>query len=162
MKSKKGQASMEMLMTVAGFLAFLVPIVLLAFSVINLNKEDISKYAAESMVNQIASEVDNIYAQGYDTSSSVGASSIIYINIPGNVEVISFANKTITAHLKIGGAPYDAVAYVNAPLSKEITNIKDKHGILPIRIFANLGGDKGKKTVVNIADTTATEGGGSS
>lgn len=154
MNNKKGQASMEMLMTVAGFLAFLVPIVLLSYSVINLNKEDISKYAAESMVNQIASEVDTIYAQGYDHTGNIGASSIIYINIPGNVDSINFANNTITAHLKIGGAPYDAVAYVNAPIDTTTMDIKDKHGILPIRIFANLGGDNGRKTVVTIVDTT--------
>jgi len=145
--TKKGQASMEMLMTVGGFLAFLVPIVLLAFSVMNLNKEDISRYAADSMVKQIASEADVIYAQGYSKEESTGASSIIYINIPNNVKRIDFEAGTVVAHMEVNGATYDAVAYTNAKFSDQVLSIENKHGIVPIRIFATMGK---KNTVVDV------------
>ncbi len=149
-RTKKGQSSMEMLTTVGIFIAFLVPVALLAFSVVNLNRQDISKYAAESMVKQIASESNNIYAQGYSTVSNIGASSIIYINIPGGVKSIEFVNNSVVAHLNIGGSPYDAVAYTNAPFSGDIKPIKDKQGILPIRVFATL--DDKQNTVIQIEE----------
>ena len=129
---KKGQASMEMLLTVVGFLAFLIPIILLIYSVVQMNQEDVSKYAAEALVKQITSTMEKIYTQG------PGAKTTVFLNIPNNVEFVNITSSgEVVARLKTSTGYYDAVSHTSVNVKVPETTSEmyiNKHGILPVSI----------------------------
>lgn len=144
----KGQASMEMLITLVGYLSILVPVVILIYSLVQVNKEDISKYAAESLVKQITSSIDRIYSQ------CPGAKTTIFTYIPNNVEYVNISKDgEVTAKLNLGTGPYEAVSRTTADITIEETQSAeyiDKKGIVPISITCMMSKDMPKIVIAEV------------
>ncbi|MDD5022812.1 MAG: hypothetical protein PHU63_01460, partial [Candidatus ainarchaeum sp.] len=69
--SKKGQASIEMFTTVGIFMAFLLPMILLLFTVSNQNFEEVSKSQADVVAKKIAHSINTVYLGGEDSTKTV-------------------------------------------------------------------------------------------
>ncbi len=97
----KAQSSFEMLVTVATFLAFSMPIILAALAASQLKVEDFSLFHGRTLVQYLSDNVNDVYLQGN------GAKRTILLDFPPNSKNLTVFNHTITLYLASSNGVYE-------------------------------------------------------
>jgi len=95
---RKGQASVEMLVTFGLFITFMLPVLLLVLVASQYGAENSTVYQAQATSHLIADTINEVYTQGCPTEYSpdlqVGASRTILVNLPGNAQSLQITPNT--------------------------------------------------------------------
>lgn len=124
----KGQASVEMLVTLGLILVFTIPILMLLLVSSQYGAENYAIQQAQASSHMLADSINDVYIQGD------GASKIVLANFPGNTEdVFVSKEKEVIVRIKLGnGNNYDAVSPVFANISE--TPLIHTKGLLQFNI----------------------------
>lgn len=104
----KGQASIELMITIGIVLAFTIPVLFLLFSITSINQENAQMAQADATVRSLADSVNFVYGEG------VGAKRVILLNIPSSVKKLDMADNEIVLETVTSAGAYDAAAPVFA------------------------------------------------
>lgn len=101
MGSMKGQSAFEMLVTVATFIAYIVPVVLLVFSSSQLQLEDLTIMNGRAVVQQLSDTMNTVYLAGD------GAKQSILLDLPSNTKNLTVSGSTVTLYLTTSSGVYE-------------------------------------------------------
>ena len=125
--SKKGQASLELLVTLGVVLAFTVPVIFLLLSVSSVGYESAAKDQADATARTLADSINTVYAQGE------GAKRIVLVNSPSATESITIKKNEVSVKVDLSEGTYEGVSPVFANVSK--TNpIENRTGLYEITL----------------------------
>lgn len=133
----KGQASLELLITLGVVLAFSLPVVFLLLTVSQFGFEDTSKFQADATVIKIADNINEIYAKRAFSKTT------LLVNLPANTKEIKINNKEVIVEIDSASGKYEAAAPIFAE-ARDVT-IPGKRG--PVVILLNV--DSSGKVLVN-------------
>ena len=125
----RGQASMELLITLGIVLAFTIPVVFLLFTVTQVGYEDTAKAQADATSRSLADTLNFIYSQGE------GAKRTILLNTPTSMETLTIGNGEVVARIKTSDGYYDGVSPTFAKISGG-TQEFDESGLFIIEVRA--------------------------
>lgn len=121
----RGQVAFETLVTVAAFLAFSLPIVLLLMSLSGLKLEDLSHFHAKGTVQHFSDTINAVYLEGENATRS------IILNIPSNARNLTVLNNTVTLKLITSNGQYE----VSQPLFANVSDFSNSNkGLIRITI----------------------------
>lgn len=123
---KKGQASMEMFTTVGIFVAFLIPVVLLLFTVSSQNFEEVSKSQADVVVKKIAHNINSVYLMGDNSSRT------ILIHLPSNSQSLKINEGEVILYLSTYSESFESSYPIIAELREDFET--DSTGLFWIKI----------------------------
>lgn len=132
-KTRKGQASVEMLATVGLVLLLLVPILLLLLVGAQIKFESISQVQAASAARVMADSINQVYVEG------PYASKVAVVNLPSNTRQVALTENEIVVTLEMR----DGETQVTYPFFGELEaqgNITGRRGLLPIGFSAGKEG----------------------
>ena len=107
----KGQASMELLVTLGVILAFTVPVLFLLFTITQVGYEDTAKSQADAAARTLSDTVNFVYSQG------VGAKRVILLNTPPSTESITVGGGEVVVRIRTSDGHYDGVSPTFAKIS---------------------------------------------
>ncbi len=130
-KYLRGQASMELLVTLGVVIAFTIPVVFLLLSVSSLGYEKAARDQADASARSLADNIHNVYAQGD------GAKRLVLLNAPSSTQEISITSGEVVVRIKTSSGEYEGTA----PVFANVTGVPvfDKAGLMDINI-TNTGG----------------------
>jgi len=133
----KAQASVEMMVTFALVITFMVPVLLLLLVASQYGAESASISQGQASSHLVADTINDVFTQG------PGASKIILVNLPGNTQKFAISGKEVTITMKVGNGNYEAVS----PVFGNVGNfeIEAINGLFPLRI-------KNKGGVIEVAE----------
>ena len=129
----RGQASLELLITVGIVIAFTIPVLFLLLSVTSVGYEDTTKAQAEASSRTLADTMNTVYAQGD------GAKRLILINVPATTERLSAEEYEVIVQIKTSGGKFEAVHPTIAKI-EGYQYIEGRTGLI-ILIVENDGGE---------------------
>lgn len=126
----KAQSSFETLVTVATFLLFTIPIVLLVLSSSSLRLEDLSISHARTSAQQLSDTINTVYLEGNQSKRS------ILIELPANAENLTILGsaKSVIIYLNTESGPYEISHSVFANVSDFSIS---RSGLTPLTIEMN-------------------------
>ncbi len=131
-KHMRGQASMEMLITIGVVIAFTIPVVFLLLSVSSVGYEKAAKDQADASARSLADSINNVYAQGD------GAKRVVLLNAPTSTQEISINDGEVVVDIKTSSGEYDGTAPVFANVSG-VPTLTGKAGLIDLNV-TNSGG----------------------
>jgi hypothetical protein len=140
-KTRKGQAAMEMMVTIGMILVFVVPIVLLLLIGAQARFESLSHVQAGSTVRIIADSINEVYLEGPI------ASKVVILNIPTNTRTIKITENEVIITLDTNSGTADVVASFFGEMHEdsimEITNPGGytPSGLYPLKLSVDGNGD---------------------
>src|SRR3989344_4260184 len=102
--SKKAQAALEYMTPIGFALLILLGLTAFAYNYTLTARQSGNVATASATVNNIVESANLVYAQGYP------AKATIIVQIPENVESVTFSNKAIIMKLKVKGGITDIAA----------------------------------------------------
>jgi uncharacterized protein (UPF0333 family) len=129
---RKGQASLELLVTLGVVIAFTVPVIFLLLSVSSVGYENAAKDQADATARTLADSINIVYAQGD------GAKRIVLVNSPSATEKIEIKKNEVAVKIGLSEGTYEGVSPVFANVSKTDA-IENRSGLYEI-ILDNEGG----------------------
>jgi len=143
MKSRKGQAATEMLVTIGMVLIFIIPILLLLLVVAQLRFESLSEVQGNSAIRIIADSVNEIYIEG------PGATKVVVVNLPTNTKNLTITENEVIITLETRSGENQLVVpfFGEVAGEREITTPGGRApvGLYPLR-FTNEDGTVGIET----------------
>ena len=137
----KGQASVEMLVTLGVVIAFTLPVLFLLLSVTQVGQEHTAVAQAQASSRSLADTVNRVYAMG------PGAKRLLYLNIPSttkNITIKEIGTKpggevviTVTTSRGI----FEAVAPTFAEINDVYSTIEGKTGLFPVIVESDTNGE---------------------
>ncbi len=100
----RGQASMELLITIGIVLAFTIPVVFLLLSLTMVGYEDTSIAQADATARSLADSINVVHSQG------PGAKRMVLMNLPSNTDSLSIKNNEVVVAVKTSKGSYEAAA----------------------------------------------------
>jgi len=100
----KGQASIELLITLGIILAFTLPVLFLLFTITQVGYEDTAMAQADAAARSLSDTANFVYAQGE------GAKRVILLNTPPATESITIGNGEVVIRIKTSEGYYDGVS----------------------------------------------------
>ena len=128
----RGQASMELLITLGIILAFTVPVIFLLFTITQVGYEDTAKAQADASARTLADTLNFVYGQGE------GAKRKILLNTPPYTESITVDGGEVVVRIKTSEGYYDGVSPTFAKVA--ITDPIERTGIFVVSVFGNSEG----------------------
>ncbi|HIE56105.1 MAG TPA: hypothetical protein EYP90_13170, partial [Chromatiaceae bacterium] len=104
----KGQASIELLVTLGIVLAFTIPMLFLLLTVTSVGYENTSLAQAEASARSLSDSVNLVYGQG------IGAKRVVLLNLPSNTNSIEIGENEVTITLTTSSGVFEASAPVFA------------------------------------------------
>jgi hypothetical protein len=131
MKTRKGQAATEMLVTIGMVLIFIIPILLLLLVVAQLRFETLSEVQGSSAIRIMADSVNEIYLEG------PGATKVVVVNLPTNTKNLSITENEVIITLETrSGENQLVVPFFGNVTSGSIREIKtDVNGRAPVGLY---------------------------
>ena len=129
-ETRKGQASVEMLITVGVVLAFVVPLILFILSISNYNYENVSKYQADVSAEAIAHIINHVFIEGEGSQRS------ILVNLPSNTKSLEINQNEVIITLETSAGIYQASYPLLTDILSEI-KIDDRAGLFWLKITNN-------------------------
>ena len=130
----RGQASMELLITLGIILAFTVPVLFLLFTITQIGYEDTAMAQADAAARSLGDTVNFVYSQGE------GAKRVILLNTPPQTERVTVGNGEIVIRIKTSEGYYDGVFPIFAEIyggTQELTGT----GLFIIEVRCNSRGE---------------------
>jgi len=112
----KGQASMEMLITLGIVLAFTLPVIFLMFTVTQVGYDETAMAQADASARSLADTLNFVYSQGPK------AKRTIVLNNPPATESITVGNGEVVVRIKTTEGYYDGVSPTFAEVQGEETS----------------------------------------
>ena len=137
--AKKGQSSLELLVTLGVVIAFTVPVLFLLLSVSSIGYEDTAKAQADATSRTIADSMNSVYAQGYYLGS--GAQREILINVPASTESLYASDGEVVLRVKTSSGTFDAASPTIAEIGSGSMEISGKSGLIKIIVRTNNRGE---------------------
>ncbi|NYZ77468.1 hypothetical protein H0O02_04105 [Candidatus Micrarchaeota archaeon] len=135
MKNRKGQASMELLVTLGIVLAFTIPVIFLIFTITQVGYEDTAKAQADASARTLAETLNFVYSQGE------GAKRSIVLNTPPSTESVTVANGEVTIRIKTSEGYYDGVYPTFAKMEGGSSEPITKTGLFTVEAKCNNRGE---------------------
>jgi uncharacterized protein (UPF0333 family) len=123
----RGQASMELLITLGVVIAFTIPVVLLLLSVSSVGYEKAAKDQADASARSLADSINNVYAQGD------GARRVVLLNAPSTTKEISIGGGEVVVKIKTSSGDYDGTAPIFANVSG-LPTVTGKAGLMELNV----------------------------
>jgi len=123
----RGQASMEMLVTIGVVIAFTIPVVFLLLSVSSVGYEKAAKDQADASARSLADSINNVYAQGD------GAKRVVLLNAPTSTQEISISDGEVIVDIRTSSGEYDGTAPVFANVSG-VPTLTGKAGLIDLNV----------------------------
>jgi uncharacterized protein (UPF0333 family) len=128
----KGQASLELFVTLGVVIAFTIPVILLLLSVTSIGYEDTAKAQADASARTLADNINSVYAQG------PGSQRTILLNVPPSTESVRVIDGEVVVSIKTSGGTFDAAAPTIASVVNK--NIPGKTGLFKLIVRARSDG----------------------
>ncbi len=134
----KGQASLELMITLGIVLAFSVPVLFLLLSVTSFGYENTSNAQAEASSRLLAEAMNLVYAQGE------GAKRVVLLNVPSTTEQVYAANGEVVVVTKSPqGASHSSawptIAKLPPTQGGTPSTPLTRKGLYPLVVFNNHG-----------------------
>jgi uncharacterized protein (UPF0333 family) len=111
----RGQASMELLITLGIILAFTLPVIFLMFTVTQVGYEETEMAQADASARSLADTINLVYSQGPD------AKRTIVLNNPPSTESVTMGSGEVVVRIKTSEGYYDGVSPTFAKIAGEET-----------------------------------------
>lgn len=131
----KGQASLELLVTLGVVIAFTIPVILLLLSMTSIGYEDTAKAQADAAARSLADSINLVHAQG------AGAQREVLINVPPSTDSVTVRKGEVVVSIKTSGGTYEAAAPTIADMA-DSPPITGKGGLFKL-IIRNVDGKVG-------------------
>jgi|GEM_PF-3014389 len=118
----KGQASLEMLVTVAIVVAFTIPVVLLLLTVAQYGYEDTTLSQADAAARMFADNINDVYWQGENAKRRIA------ISLPTNTDEVTVSRNEVVIKLETSTGEYEAISPVFAEVND--FNVTDRGGLV--------------------------------
>lgn len=127
-KTRKGQASTEMLATVGIVLLLLIPVLFLLLVGAQVRFESLSHIQAASASRLLADSINEVYLEGK------GATKVALINLPSNTKSVAFSGKEVVVTLATSSGDSEITYPFFGELSDDSKNlrIEGRKGIMPV------------------------------
>lgn len=125
----RGQASMELLITLGVVLAFTIPVIFLLFTITQVGYEDTAKAQADATARTLSDTLNFVYSQGE------GAKRVILVNTPPSIQSITIGGGEIVVRIETSDGYYDGVSPTFAKISGGSQEI-DKSGLFVVEVEA--------------------------
>jgi len=123
----RGQAALELLVTVAIILAFTIPVVFLLMTVAQYGYEDTAITQADASARMLADNINDVYWQGTQAKRS------ILISLPANTKEIRISGNEVVITVVTSSGEYETVSPVFAQV--EDTELKkDVSGLIDLNL----------------------------
>ncbi|MDD5171808.1 MAG: hypothetical protein PHF60_02115 [Candidatus ainarchaeum sp.] len=129
----KGQASLELFVTLGVVIAFTIPVILLLLSVTSIGYEDTAKAQADASARSLADNINLVYAQG------PGAQRELLLNVPPSTESVRVTNGEVVVSIKTSGGTFDAAAPTIATVANK--DIPGKTGLFKLIVKTKSNGE---------------------
>ena len=134
--NRKGQAAMEMLVTIGVILIFIVPILLLLLVGAQTRFESLSHVQASSVVRIIADSINEVNIEGPQ------ASKVVIVNIPTNTRYLNITENEVVLTLETSNGPTDVTTSFFGNLNDSSISLvtvggKAPLGLYPIKFYAD-------------------------
>ncbi len=123
----KGQASMELLITLGIILAFTLPVIFLLFTITQVGYEDTAKAQADATARTLADTLNFVYSQGDN------AKRVILLNTPPSIDSITVEGGEVTVRISTSDGYYDGVSPTFAKISGGSAEIR-KSGLFVVEV----------------------------
>lgn len=130
--NRRGQVSLELLVTFGVVIAFTVPVIFLLLSVSSVNHEKATKDQADAAARSLADSINIVYSQGDH------ARRVVLINAPSTTKEITVSGQEVAVRIGTSAGDYEAASQVFANVSG-VATITEKTGLFQINI-TNSGG----------------------
>ncbi|MFH1393958.1 MAG: hypothetical protein ABII71_00415 [Candidatus Micrarchaeota archaeon] len=104
----RGQASIELLITLGVVLAFTIPVLFLLLSVTSVGYENTSMAQAEATARSFSDSINLVYGQG------IGARRVVLLNLPTNTDQVVVEDNEVIITLTTSSGRFDAAAPIFA------------------------------------------------
>lgn len=127
-KTRKGQASIEMLATVGLVLLLLIPILFLLLVGAQVRFESLSHIQAASAARLLADSINEVYLEGDK------ATKVALINLPSNTKSVLFADNEviITLDTSAGDTEITYPFFGNLSSNSQGMKIEGRKGLMPV------------------------------
>jgi hypothetical protein len=130
MKSRKGQAATEMLVTIGMVLLFVIPLLLILLVVAQLRFESLSEVQGNSAIRIMADSINEVYIEG------PGATKVAVVNLPTNTKNLTITENEIIITLETrSGENQLVVPFFGDVASDSIRVIKTEGGRAPVGLY---------------------------
>ncbi len=127
--NRKGQAAMEMLVTIGVILIFIVPILLLLLVGAQTRFESLSHVQANSVVRIIADSINEVNIEGPQ------ASKVVIVNIPTNTRYLNITENEVVLTLETSNGPTDVTTSFFGSLNDTSISLVTIGGKAPIGLY---------------------------
>lgn len=137
----KGQASMEMLITVGMVLAFTVPVLFLMFTITSVGYENAGIAQAEASVRSLSDSINLVYGQGF--SQGAGAKRVVLLNLPARTKEVSVRDGEVVLSVETSSGDFDASfpTFSEVEDAELVTSVNRRSGLVPVEVVADNGPD---------------------
>ena len=127
-KTRKGQASVEMLATVGIVLLLLIPILFLLLVGAQVRFESLSHIQAASASRLLADSINEVYLEGD------GATKVALINLPSNTKSVAFSENEVILTIETSSGESEITYPFFGKLSADSQDLKieNRRGIMPV------------------------------
>ncbi len=143
-KTRKGQASIEMLATVGIVLLLLFPLLMLLLVGAQVRFEGLSQIQAASAARLMADSINEVYIEGK------GATKVALVNLPSNTQSVTFSSNEVIISLETrsGTTQITYPFFGNVSDATLQTKIENRRGLMPVTF--SVGEDQERNAVVNV------------
>lgn len=127
----RGQAALELLLTVGVVLAFTIPVLFLLFSITQIGYENAAAAQADASARSLAETMNLVYAEG------IGAKRALLMNVPSSTKKISVENGEVVVSIQLSTGTYDGTSNTFANVSETVKPITNKKGLFPLDVYTN-------------------------
>ncbi len=137
----RGQAAMELLITMGVILAFTLPVIFLMFTITQVGYDETAMAQADASARSLADTVNFVYSQGPE------AKRTIVLNNPPATESVTIGNGEIVVRIKTSEGYYDGVSPIFAKIEGEESSpqIIEGAGLFVVEVYNRDG-----KVVVSV------------
>jgi uncharacterized protein (UPF0333 family) len=132
---RKGQTSLELLVTVGVVIAFTIPVLFLLLSVSSVGYEDTSKAQADAASRTLSDTINSVYAMG------PGAQREVLLNVPPSTQGVYVGDGEVVVRIKTSGGTFDAASPTIARIAGGSQEILKKSGLFTLILRTNSNGE---------------------
>lgn len=130
----KGQASVELLITLGVVIAFTIPVLLLLLSLTQVGQEQTAAAQAQASARSLSDTMNRVYAMGPSSKR------VMYMNVPSSTQGISIEGGEVIVTISTSYGKFDAVSPTFAEVNDAYDSIYDKSGLFPLVVESDAQG----------------------
>jgi uncharacterized protein (UPF0333 family) len=127
----KGQASIELLITLGVVLAFTIPVLFLLFSITSVGYENAGLAQAEASSRSLADSINMVYSQGPD------AKRVVLLNLPARTRELRIEGGEVIITVATSSGDFQAVSptFANIEETTVVDEEDPRSGLVHIQVL---------------------------